>query len=56
MSQLFQVVHQLANALERSQQVDVIFLDLSTAFDCASHEKLLLIKLECPGIGGSLLA
>lgn len=55
MSQLSQVVHQFAVALERRQQVDVIYLDFSKAFDRVSHEKL-LFKLECLGIGGSLLA
>ena len=54
-SQLSQVVHQFANALERRQQVDVIYLDFSKAFDRVSHEKL-LFKLEYFGIGGSLLA
>ena len=54
-SQLSQNVHQFANALERRQQVDVIYLDFSKAFDRVSHEKL-LFKLECLGIGGSLLA
>ena len=54
-SQLFQVVHQLANALEKRQQVDVIYLDVSKAFKRVSHEKL-FFKLECLGISGSLLA
>ena len=54
-SQLSQVVHHFAVALERRQQVDVIYLDFSKAFDRVSHEKL-LFKLECLGIGGSLLA
>lgn len=54
-SQLSQVVHQFANALERRQQVDVLHLNFSKAFDRVSHEKL-LFKLECLGIGGSLLA
>ena len=40
---------------ERRQQVDVIYLDFSKAFDRVSHEKL-LFKLQCLGIGGSLLA
>ena len=35
--------------------MDVIYLDYSKASDRASHEKL-LFKLECLGIGGSLLA
>ena len=55
MSHFSQVVHQFANALERSQQVDVIYLAFSKAFHLVSHEKL-LFKLECFGIGGSLLA
>ena len=55
MSQLSQVVHQFANALERRQQVDVIYLDFSEAFDRVSHKKP-LFRLECLGIGGSLLA
>ena len=38
-SQLSQVVHQFANALERRQQVDVIYLDFSEAFDRVSHKK-----------------
>ena len=54
-SKISQVVHQFANPLERRQQVDVIYLDFSKAFDRVSHEKL-LPKLECLGIGGSLLA
>jgi len=54
-SQLAQVVHQLPRALEMRQQVDVIYLDFSKAFDRVSHEKL-LFKLECLGIKGPLLA
>ena len=37
LSQLSQVVHQFANVLERTQQVDVIYLDFSQAFDRVSH-------------------
>ena len=55
LSQPSQVVHQFAVALERTKQVDVIYPDFSKAFDRVSHEKL-LFKLECLGIGGSLLA
>ena len=40
-SQLSQVLHHFAVALERRQQVDVIYLDFSKAFDRVSHEKLL---------------
>ena len=45
-NQLSQVVHQFANALERRQQVDVIYLDFSKAFDRVSHGKL-VFELEC---------
>ena len=55
MSQLSQVVHQPAVTLERRQQVHIIYLDFSKAFDPVSHKKL-LFKLERLGIGGSLLA
>ena len=55
LSQLSQVVHQFANALERREQVDVIYFDVSKAFARVFHEKL-LFNLECLGIGGSLLA
>ena len=54
-SQLSQVGHQFDNPIERRQQVDVIYLDCSKALDRVSHEKL-PFKLECLGIGGSLLA
>ena len=53
-SQLSQVVHQFGKALEKRQQVDVIYLDFSKAFDKVSHCKL-LFKLECLGIRGYLL-
>ena len=36
-------------------QVDVIYLVFSKAFDHVSHKKL-IFKLECLGVGGSLLA
>ena len=54
-SQLSQVIHYFGRALENRQQVDVIYLDFSNAFDRVSHCKL-LFKLECLGIKGSLLS
>ena len=53
-SQLVQVVHQFAKALEMRQPVDVIYLDFSKAFNRVPRKKLLL-KLECLGIKGPLL-
>ena len=41
-SQLSQVAHQFANALERRQQVDVIYVDFLKAFDRVSHENFYL--------------
>ena len=41
-------------ARNRSLQTDIIFLDLSKAFDSVPHERLLL-KLQRHGIDGSLL-
>ena len=55
MSQLTQVVHQFARALEMRRQVDVIYFDFSKAFDQVLHKKLLFM-LKCLGIKGSLLA
>lgn len=55
MSQLTQVVHQFARALEMRQQVDVIYFDFSKAFDQVPHKKLLFM-LKSLGIKGSLLA
>jgi len=44
-----------ARARNRSQQTDIIFLDLSSkAFDSVPHERLLL-QLQRHGIDGSLL-
>ena len=39
MSQLTQVVHQFARALEMKQQVDVIYFNVSKAFDQVPHKK-----------------
>jgi hypothetical protein len=53
-SQLIQVVHEYAKALEKNQQVDVIYLDFAKAFDKVPHNKL-LYKFESFGIRGNLL-
>ena len=51
MSQLTQVVHQFARALEMRQQADVIYLDFSKTFDRVPQA-----RVPSVGIKGSLLA
>lgn len=41
-TQLLETVHDLASALDRQNQIDMIFLDFEKAFDRVSHKKLLL--------------
>lgn len=41
-TQLVETVHDLATALDRQSQIDLIFLDFEKAFDRVSHSKLLL--------------
>ena len=50
-SQLIQVVHEYAKALEKKQQVDVIYLEFTKVFHKVPHYKL-LFKLESLGIRG----
>ena len=54
-SQLSQVVHEFAKALEMRHQVDIVYLDFSKVFDRVPHEKL-LYKLEYLGFSGPLLS
>ena len=52
--QLLQYVHNLATSLDAGEQIDNLYLDMETAFDQASHEKL-LYKLEYLGFHNPLL-
>ena len=53
-SQLILTVQDLAAALKEKEQVDVILLDFSIAFDKVSHQRL-GIKLDHYGVHGNLL-
>lgn len=48
-TQLISTVHKISSVLDQSGQIDVLFLDLSKAFDRVPHGKL-LYKLECIGL------
>ena len=51
LEQLVTCYNDWAKARNRSQQRDIIFLDLSKAFESVPHERLLL-KLQRHGIDG----
>ena len=52
-SQLIMTVQDLANSLNRNEQVDGILLDFSKAFDKVPHQRL-LEKLSYYGVRGNL--
>ena len=51
---LLRTTHNFAKALDDRQQIDVLYLDYSKAFDSVSHRRL-IGKLHSSGIRGSLL-
>ncbi|PFX27469.1 putative RNA-directed DNA polymerase from transposon BS [Stylophora pistillata] len=53
-TQLLEVYHDILDKLTNGQEVDVIHLDLSKAFDKVAH-RLLLSKLQLLGISGPVL-
>lgn len=53
-TQLLEVYHDILDKLANGQEVDVIHLDLSKAFDKVPH-RLLLSKLQLLGISGPVL-
>ena len=49
--QMITLVHELADSLDNSRQVDMIILDFSKAFDRVPHQRLLK-KLHYYGVRG----
>ena len=54
-TQLVEVFDLIRSLLDKGEQVDMIYLDMSKAFDEVSHRKLLTL-LQQHGFGGCLLA
>ena len=53
-TQLVEVLHYIGSILDSGKQTDIIFMDMSKAFDKVSHTAL-INKLQQYNIGGSLL-
>ena len=53
-TQLIEVIEHIGRLLDRGKQVDVIYLDMSKAFDEVSHKRL-LSRLRDFGFGGNIL-
>ena len=52
-TQMLCFLHRIGQALDNSLQSEIVYLDLSKAFDTVSHS-LLLQKLAAAGVNGSL--
>lgn len=53
-TQLLEVLNDITNFIENSDNVDIIYMDFSKAFDSVPHQRL-LIKLKAYGINDKLL-
>ncbi|CAB3985467.1 Hypothetical predicted protein, partial [Paramuricea clavata] len=53
-TQLIEVFETIGNLLDRGKQIDVLYLDMSKAFDKVSHTRLLL-RLRDFGFSGNIL-